>query len=78
MAEYESDGFQPIFDMDLTNNWAQDGLAQQRFKLTGCILEGVDLFSLNTQTDDETQSFSGTAQSLKVMESAVDPDVAWS
>lgn len=78
IAEYEENGTQPIFDMDLTNNWEQDGLEMQRFKLGGAVLTGGTLFSLNTQSDDEVQAFSGTGQSWKVMQTAKEPDVEWS
>lgn len=77
IAEFEANGTQPIFDFDLTNNWVQDGLTQQRFKLTGCILEAGLLFSLNVQSDDEAQAFSGSAQGFAVMESTEEPDVEW-
>ena len=77
MQEFQDSGVQPILDFDLTNNWQQDGLGNQRIKLSGALVTSCDIFKLNVNNEDEDQIISGSAQSFKVMESAVEPDVSW-
>lgn len=77
MQDFQDSGIQPYLEFDLTNNWQQDGLGNQRIKLTGCLVTSCDLFKINVNSEDEDQTISGSAQKFVVMESATEPDVSW-
>jgi len=77
MQDFQDNNVQPYLDFTLTNNWEQDGLGVQQFKMEGALVTSCDLFKLNVNSEDETQSLSGSAQKWKVLTTATEPDVSW-
>lgn len=77
MQDFQDNGAYPYLDFTLTNNWAQDGLGVQQVKLEGALITSCDLFKLNVNSEDETQTLSGSAQKFKVLTAATEPSVSW-
>jgi hypothetical protein len=75
--EYDLNGTEPMYTFDVTNNWTQDGLGKQRFKLEKVTLDSYDVLKLSVTDEDTPQAFSGQAATCKVMEEATRPDVEW-